>query len=80
VYRVGHRAPSLDARYLGAVLAGGDEAVLSGHAAAYEFRLIRGEPPPPEVSAPRDRRIAGVSPDGSAASTLGTAPSITRSR
>ena len=30
VYRVGHRAPSVEATYLAAVLAGGDSAVLSG--------------------------------------------------
>ena len=35
VYRVGHRAPSLDARYLAAVYACGDGALLSGRAAAH---------------------------------------------
>ena len=30
VYRVGHRAPSVEARYLAAVLAGGEGAALSG--------------------------------------------------
>ena len=33
VYRVGHRAPSVEARYLAAVLACGDGALLSGRAA-----------------------------------------------
>lgn len=35
VYRVGHRAPSVEARYLAAVLACGDGARLSGLAAAH---------------------------------------------
>ena len=35
VYRVGHRAPSLEARYLAAVLACGEDARLSGRAAAH---------------------------------------------
>ena len=59
VYRVGHRAPSSEARYLGAVLACGDGAVLCGSAAAFLFGLTKG-PPSPEVLAPRRRRVAGV--------------------
>lgn len=59
VYRVGHLAPSLPAAYLAAVLACGDGAVLSGLAAAYLWELI-GECPPAEVSAPAERRVAGV--------------------
>ena len=35
VYRVGHRAPSVEARYLAAVKACGEGAVLMGMAAAY---------------------------------------------
>jgi predicted transcriptional regulator of viral defense system len=35
VYRVGHLAPSLEARYLAAVKACGDGALLAGRAAAY---------------------------------------------
>ena len=34
VYRVGHRAPSVDARYLAAVWACGERALLCGRAAA----------------------------------------------
>ena len=34
VYRVGHRAPSLEARYLAAVFACGPDAMLCGAAAA----------------------------------------------
>jgi very-short-patch-repair endonuclease len=60
VYRVRHRAPSLEARYMAAVKAGGKGAVLSGHAAGHLFGLIKGTAPPPEVSAPRKRRIKGV--------------------
>jgi very-short-patch-repair endonuclease len=60
VYRVGHRAPSLEARYLAAVLACGDGAVLSGRAAGYLFGALKGLAPPPEVTAPTKRRVRGV--------------------
>src|SRR3954447_13984823 len=60
VYRVGHRAPSVEARYMAAVKAGGDGAVLCGDAAAHHFRLLRGPAPPPEVMTPGNRRITGV--------------------
>src|SRR5437764_5586205 len=60
VYRVGHRAPSTEARYMAAVLACGEGAVLSGLAAAFFYGLVKGSPPPPEVTAPTVRRIAGV--------------------
>jgi very-short-patch-repair endonuclease len=60
VYRVGHRAPSLEARYLAAVRACGDGAVLSGRAAAHLYGLLRGAAPTPEVTAPTERRVPGV--------------------
>jgi very-short-patch-repair endonuclease len=60
VYRVGHRAPSLEARYIAAVKAGGQEGVLSGLPAAHLFGLVKGTAPPPEVTAPTERRIKGV--------------------
>jgi very-short-patch-repair endonuclease len=60
VYRVGHRAPSVEARYLAAVKACGEGALLSGRAAAYLLGILRGKPPPPEVTAPTKRRLAGV--------------------
>ena len=60
VYRVGHRAPSLEARYLAAVLACGEGAVLSGWAAAYLWGLLRGSPPHPDVTCPTERRVKGV--------------------
>jgi hypothetical protein len=42
VYRVGHRAPSVEARYMAAVLACGEGALLSGFAAAHLWGLLRG--------------------------------------
>jgi hypothetical protein len=60
VYRVGHRAPSLEARYLAAVRACGDGALLCGRAAAYLHGILKGKPPPPEVMAPTERRVPGV--------------------
>lgn len=61
VYRVGHRAPSVEASYLAAVLACGEGAVLSGRAAAHLYGLLRGQPPRAEVTAPSQRTVAGVS-------------------
>jgi very-short-patch-repair endonuclease len=60
VYRAGHHSPSREARYLAAVKACGNEAVLCGRAAAHLWRLIRGTPPKPEVRAPTKRRVRGV--------------------
>jgi hypothetical protein len=61
VYRVGHRAPSVEARYLAAVLAGGEDACLSGLAAAHLLGLLRGgRAPAPAVTAPLKRRVEGV--------------------
>jgi hypothetical protein len=60
VYRVGHKAPSIEARYIAAILACGDGAVLSGHAAGYLWGLIKGTAPPPEVTAPTNRRVKGI--------------------
>ena len=60
VYRVGHKAPSIEARYLAAVLACGDGAVLSGEAAGYLWGLIKGSAPPPEVTSPKRRKVTGV--------------------
>jgi hypothetical protein len=60
VYRVGHRAPSLEARYMAAVLACGEGALLSGRAAAYLLGILKGPPPPPEVTVPSIRRVKGV--------------------
>ena len=60
VYRVGHRAPSVEARYLAAVLACGHGAVLSGRAAAHLFGLLKGRPPRPEVTTRTERSIRGI--------------------
>jgi very-short-patch-repair endonuclease len=60
VYRVGHRAPSREARYLAAVEACGHGAALSGRAAAHLHGLIKGPPPPPEVTTRTERRIEGI--------------------
>src|SRR4051794_2429789 len=57
VYRVGHAAPSLEADYLAAVKAAGNDAVLCGRAAAYLWGLLRGATPPAEVMARTERRI-----------------------
>jgi hypothetical protein len=60
VYRVDHRAPSIEARFMAAVLACGKGAVLSGLAAAFIYGLIKGAPPAPEVISVAYRRAAGV--------------------
>ena len=60
VYRVGHRAPNVEARYLAAVLACGEGAVLSGRAAGWLWGLLKGPAPPAEVTAPTERHVKGV--------------------
>jgi hypothetical protein len=62
IYRVGHRSPSVEASYLAAVWACGEQARLSGRAAAYHWRILRGKPPAPEVTAPTWRRVKGLKP------------------
>jgi len=60
VYRVGHRAPSIEATYLAAVWACGGGALLSGRAAAHVWGLTKGAAPPPEVTTRSERRVHGV--------------------
>jgi predicted transcriptional regulator of viral defense system len=60
VYRVGHRAPSVEATCLAAVWACGPGSLLSGLAAAHLLGLLRGPAPPPEVLTPTERRVSGV--------------------
>jgi hypothetical protein len=60
VYRVGHRAPSVEARYLAAVRACGEGALLSGRAAGHLLAILKGPPPAPEVTAPTGRRVRGI--------------------
>ena len=60
VYRVGHRARSVEATFLAAVWACGEGAALSGRAAAHLWGLIKGPVPAPEVTAPAKRQVPGV--------------------
>jgi Transcriptional regulator, AbiEi antitoxin len=60
VYRVGHRAPSVEARYLAAVVACGEGALLSARAAAHLWGLVKGAAPAPEVITRTERRLKGV--------------------
>jgi Transcriptional regulator, AbiEi antitoxin len=60
VYRVGHRAPSVEARYTAAVKACGGGAALVGRAGAHLFELLDGRTPAPEVAARSMRRVRGV--------------------
>jgi very-short-patch-repair endonuclease len=60
VYRAGHSAPSVEARYMAAVKACGKGALLSGLSAAWLWGLINGAAPPPEVTARTERRIKGI--------------------
>jgi hypothetical protein len=60
VYRVGHRAPSVEARYLAAVKACGDEAALCGPAAGHIWGLVRGRAPEPEVLVAWRREVTGL--------------------
>jgi very-short-patch-repair endonuclease len=60
VYRVGHRAPNLEARYLAAVTACGEGALLSGPAAARLLGALKGPAPAPEVTTRTERRVEGV--------------------
>jgi very-short-patch-repair endonuclease len=60
VYRVGHGAPSLEARYMAAVRACGEGALLCGRAAAHLFGALKGPAPSPEVTARTKRRVRGV--------------------
>jgi hypothetical protein len=70
VYRVGHRALSVEADYLAAVLACGSGALLRGCAAGFLFGLLKGSQPPAEVltlkrhkpSAVRTRRTRSIHP------------------
>jgi hypothetical protein len=60
VYRVGHKAPSVEARYMAALKACGEGTLLSGLSAAWLWGLVKGHAPPPEVAARTERRIKGV--------------------
>ena len=60
VYRVGHAAPSVLARYTAAVKACGPGALLSGLAAGHLLEMLKGKAPKPEVTTPTERRIEGI--------------------
>ncbi len=60
VYRVGHRAPSVEADYLAAAWACGDGSLLCDLAAAHLFAIVRGPAPPAQVLTPTERRVDGV--------------------
>ena len=60
VYRVGHRAPNYEARYLAAVWACGRGALLSGRAAGHLLGILATPPYMPEVTAPTERRVPGI--------------------
>ena len=60
VYRVGHRAPCVEASYTAAVKACGEGAALCDVAAGHLLCVLRGEPPAPMVVSPREKRIKGV--------------------
>jgi hypothetical protein len=60
VYRVGHLAPSTEALYMAAVLACGNGAVLGGAPAAFLYGVIKGQTPSPEIVAPRDLCVSGI--------------------
>lgn len=60
VYRVGHRAPSTEARYLAAVRACGPHALLCDNAAGHLLGILKSGPPLPEVVAPTARCVPGI--------------------
>ncbi len=60
VYAVGHRAPRTEARWLAAVLACGDGAVLSHRSAAALWRVLDREGGLPDVTSPSPRRRPGI--------------------
>jgi hypothetical protein len=60
IYRVGHRAPNMEASYLAAVLACGKGSLLSGRAAGHLLGLLEGAAPEPEVTMATERRVEGI--------------------
>ncbi len=60
VYRAGHVAPSLEAQYLAAVKACGEDALLAGAAAGHLWGIVKGSAPLPEVITRAERRVPGV--------------------
>ena len=60
VFRVGHAAPSLEARYMAAVKACGEGSLLCASAAAHLLGLLRRPPSLPEVLTVTQRRPRGI--------------------
>ncbi|MGH2918062.1 MAG: type IV toxin-antitoxin system AbiEi family antitoxin [Solirubrobacteraceae bacterium] len=62
VYAVGHTAPSLHADLMAAALAGGTDAVVSHRSAGHALKILRKQPPRPEITVPtrHGRRRAGI--------------------
>jgi hypothetical protein len=60
VYRVGHAAPSVEARYMAAVKACGPGSLLAGRPAAHLLGLLKQPSSLPEVLCATERRIPGV--------------------
>ena len=60
VYRVGHRAPTREARYMAAVCACGEGALLSSRSAGHLLGLLTGPEPQPEVTTRTERRVTGI--------------------
>jgi very-short-patch-repair endonuclease len=60
VFRVGHAAPSLEARCMAAVKASGPGSLLAGHSAAHLLHLLKRPPSLPEVLTVTQRRPRGV--------------------
>lgn len=60
IYRLGHRAPSLEATYLAAVLAAGEEAAICRFAASHLYETLPRRRPAAEVTGPVDLRLRGV--------------------
>ena len=60
VYRVGHRAPNLELRYLATMFACGPGALLRGRAAVDLLGLRKGAAPPPEVVTRTERNVVRV--------------------
>jgi very-short-patch-repair endonuclease len=59
VFRVGHAAPSLEARYLAAVRSCGPGALLAGRAAGHLFGILKGSVPKPELITQGHPRTSG---------------------
>jgi hypothetical protein len=60
VYRVGHRAPSVEASYMAAVRACAEDGALCGCAAGWWLGLLKGKPAAPEVVSSGEHQVPGL--------------------